>query len=122
MSDLCGRLCGRSLVDRYETKPMDTDELTAMAYQMIQIAEGISEYLSCDIGVRSREYDSEDDYLAEISAFLQRIVHNPERYLQSWNLDEINPEHFKLAVLRLADHVSKTLAIPIKERGPTGFE
>ncbi len=101
---------------------MDTDDLTEMAYEMIRIAGDISEYLQYDIGVNSRKCHDEDAYLTGILSFLKEIVQYPEEYLQSWNLDDVDPQHFKAAVLGLVKHVSNTIAIPIAERGPKGFE
>ena len=63
---------------------MDTDDLTEMAYQMIRIAGDVSEYLRCDIAVRSRDYQDEDSYLKGILSFLHEIIQNPEEYLESW--------------------------------------
>ncbi|MEE9306030.1 MAG: hypothetical protein V3V57_00730 [Spirochaetia bacterium] len=100
---------------------MDTDNLTEMAYQMIQNAEDISEYLRCDIGVRSGKYHDEDDYLKGVLCFLQKIAQHPEKYLESWNIDDIDMHHFKTSVLTLIRHVSETIATPIAERGPTAF-
>ena len=101
---------------------MDTDDLTEMAYQMIQIAKDISEDLRCDIGVRSGRYNDEDNYLKGVLCFLQKIVQHPEKYLKSWNIDDIDMHHFKTSVLTLINHVSKIIATPIAERGPTAFE
>jgi len=101
---------------------MDTDDLTEMAYEMIRIADDISDYLRCDIGVRSCEYRNEDDYLAAMLSFLQKIFQYPEKYLESWNLDDIHPQHFKVKVLQLLNHVSRTILTPIAERGPKGFD
>lgn len=101
---------------------MDTDDLTEMAYQMIPIAGDISDYLRCDIGARCHAYRSENDYLSGTLLFLNKIVQYPENYLESWNLDDIDPQHFKAVVRGLVKHVSKTIATPIAERGPTGLE
>ena len=102
---------------------MDTDDLTEMAYEMISIAGGISEYLVCDIGVRSKGYRNEDEYLMGIHKFLRVILRQPRSYLESWNLeDQVDPKAFKKEVASLVGHISATLATPISERGPTSFE
>ena len=103
-------------------KVVDTDDLTEMAYQMIPIAGDISDYLRCDIGARCHAYRNENDYLSGTLVFLKKIVQYPKNYLESWNLDDIDPQHFKAAVLRLVKHVSKTIATPIANRGATAFE
>ncbi|MFH1067977.1 MAG: hypothetical protein V1794_00010 [Candidatus Glassbacteria bacterium] len=95
---------------------MDTDDLTEKSYHMIRIAGGISDYLRCDIGVRSRDYNNEDDYLLGILAFLNKICTHTEEYLNYWNIDSIEPNHFKAAVLELVNYVSITLDTPIEER------
>ena len=102
---------------------MDTDDLTEMAYEMISIAGKISEYLVCDIGVRSKDYKNEDDYLTGIQRFLRGLIRRPRSYLESWNLeDEVDPKAFKKEVASLVEHISTILATPISERGPTPFE
>ena len=96
---------------------MDTDDLTEKAYQIIRLAGGISDYLRCDIGVRSGDYDNEDDYLLGILVFLKEICSYPEEYLDSWNIYSIDPNYFKATVLELVSYVAKTIDTPIAERG-----
>ncbi len=102
---------------------MDTDDLTEMAYEMITVAGKISEYLACDIGVRSKDCNNEDDYLTGIYRFLRGLIRRPRSYLEFWNLeDEVDPKIFKKEVANLVEHISTTLATPISERGPTSFD
>ena len=42
---------------------MDTDDLTKMAYESIIIANEITDFLKCDLGVRSKDYKDENAYL-----------------------------------------------------------
>ena len=102
---------------------IDTDDLTEMAYEMISIAGEISECLVCDIGVRSKDYKNEDEYLMGIHKFLRGSLRRPRCYLESWNLeDKVDPKSFKKEVASLVEHISTTLATPISERRPTPFE
>ena len=74
---------------------MDTDDLTEMAYESIIIANEITDFLKCDLGVRSMEYDDESAYLDGILKFVRKIKNDPEGYLDYWNLlDEIDLDFF----------------------------
>jgi len=42
---------------------MDTDDLTQMAYESIIIADEITDFLKCDLCVRSKDYNDENAYL-----------------------------------------------------------
>ena len=39
---------------------MDTDDLTPMAFESIVIANRVTDFLKCDLGVRSGNYKNED--------------------------------------------------------------
>jgi hypothetical protein len=97
---------------------MDTDDLTEMAYESIVIANEITDFLKCDIGVRSKDYKDENDYLKGILRFIQKIKNDPEGYLDSWNLlDEFDLAFFKKEIEFLEKHILKTLKTPIEKRG-----
>jgi len=97
---------------------MDTDDLTEMAYQTIVIASKISDYLKVDIGVRSRDYANEDDYLNGVLKFIREIKNDPEDYMDYWNLhDEIDMTSFAKSVGELEKYISRALGTPIKNRG-----
>ena len=102
---------------------MDTDNLTEMAYRTIVLAEEFCDYLKCDIGVRAQESSTEDKYLRDILAFLNEVVLEPEEYLESWSLgEELEATCFRRRVEAVIDHVTRTLATPIEQRGPSSFE
>jgi hypothetical protein len=42
---------------------MDTNNLTEMAYESIIIANSITDFLKCDLGIRSKDYKDENAYL-----------------------------------------------------------
>ncbi len=96
---------------------MDTDDLTDKAYQMIVIAGDISDYLRCDIGIRSKDYVNEDDYLAGMLSFLKKIAKHSQEYLEYWALFDIDPIHFETRVRDLTSYISKIIEMPIEERG-----
>jgi len=97
---------------------MDTDDLTEMAYESIVIANAITDFLKCDIGVRSMEYDDENAYLKGILIFVRKIIDDPESYLDYWNLwEELDLTSFKKGIEFLEKHILKTLKTPIEQRG-----
>ena len=51
---------------------MDTDDLTEMAYESIIIANEITDFLKCDLGVRSKDYKDENAYLNGILKFVKK--------------------------------------------------
>jgi len=97
---------------------MDTDDLTLMAYESIIIANWISDFLKCDLGVRSKDYEDENAYLNGILKFVQKIRNDPKAYLDSWNLlEELDLGDFSKGIEVLEGHILKTLKTPIEQRG-----
>ena len=97
---------------------MDTDDLTEMAYASIIIANGITDFLKCDLGVRSGNYNDEDAYLDGILKFVRKIKNNPESYLDYWNLwEELDPGVFTKGIEGRERHIKKTIETPIDQRG-----
>jgi hypothetical protein len=87
---------------------MDTDDLTEMAYESIIIANEITDFLKCDIGVRSMDYEDENAYLNGILKFVRKIKNDPEGYLDYWNLlDEIDLDFFVEEIEYLEKHILK---------------
>ncbi len=97
---------------------MDTDDLTGMAYESIVIANAITDFLKCDLGVRSMEYDDENAYLDGILKFVRTIKNDPEGYLDYWNLlEEFDLASFKKEIEFLEKHILTTIETPIEQRG-----
>lgn len=97
---------------------MDTDDLTEMAYESIIIANEITDFLKCDLGVRSKDYKDENAYLKGILKFIQKIKNDPEGYLNSWNLlEELDLTSLKKGIEFLEKHILKTIETPIDKRG-----
>ena len=97
---------------------MDTDDLTEMAYESIIIANEITDFLKCDLGVRSKDYKDENAYLNGILKFVQKIRNNPKAYLDSWNLwEELDLSFFKKGIEFLEKHILKIIETPIDKRG-----
>ena len=97
---------------------MDTDDLTQMAYESIIIANEITEFLKCDLGVRSKDYKDENAYLNGILKFIRKIMNDPESYLDYWNLwEELDLSTFEQGIEYLQKHILKTIEMPIQQRG-----
>lgn len=75
---------------------MDTDDLTRAAYRVLLVRSGeVSEFLRSEIGTCAGCYGNEDKYLAAMGDFVADIAHNPQAWLDSWNLlDNLNPTTF----------------------------
>jgi hypothetical protein len=97
---------------------MDTDYLTPMAYDCIIIANEASDTLKAEIGTACSRFDKENEYLEGILEFVREIEKDPEDYLESWSLlEELDVSIFKAGVIRLREHIEKTIETPFKERG-----
>jgi len=97
---------------------MDTDDLTPMAYESIIIANWITDFLKCDIGVRSKDYKDENAYLKGILKFIRKVKNAPENYLDYWDLlEELDLDSFEKELEYLEKHILKTIKTPIEQRG-----
>jgi len=67
---------------------MDTDDLSPRAYDVIVRAARVSDTLKANLGAQSRNYKNEDAWLRGIGKFLQKIVEEPEEYVDYWDLEE----------------------------------
>ena len=93
---------------------MDTDDLTEMAYGSIIIANGITGFLKCDLGVRSKDYEDENAYLNGILKFIRRIKNDPEDYLDYWDLmGELELDSFEKGIEELEKYIIKTIETPM---------
>lgn len=88
-----------------------------MAYESIIIANGITDFLKCDLGVRSGDYTNEDEYLNRILDFVRKIKYDPEDYLDYWNLwNELDLTAFVKGLKELEKHILKTIETPFDQR------
>ena len=100
---------------------MDTDNLTEMAYESIDLAGEASVCLRAELGAACSHYQNEDEYLLGILAHVRTIQKSPKNYIDEWNLAEDEELDFIPKVRELRKHIEKTLAVPLAERGKPGF-
>ena len=97
---------------------MDTDQLTPMAYDCILLANEAIDVLKSELGAACGKYRTEDEYLKGILKEVRAIEKGPRGYLDDWNLlEETDIRVFKRKVKTLREHIEKTIATPLKERG-----
>lgn len=102
---------------------MDTDYLTPMAYDSIWIANDATDVLKSELGAACSRFRSEDEYLRGILKHVKLIEKKPREYLEGWNLlEQTNVKVFKERILILREHIEKTIATPIAERGEPEFK
>ncbi len=94
---------------------MDTDDLSEMAYESIGLAGEASGCLRAEIGAACSRYRIEDDFLRGILAHVRKIERAPQNYIEEWDLAE--DDEFAPKVRALREHIEKTLAVPLVERG-----
>lgn len=100
---------------------MDTDDLTAMAYEIIGLAGEASACLRAEIGAACSRYRNEDDYLRGILAHVRKIERAPQNYIDAWDLPEDEEPEFSSKVCSLRKHIEQTLTVPLTDRGNPAF-
>jgi len=109
--------------ERWQQIEMDTDDLTALAYETISRAGEVLDVLRAEIGASAREYRTEDEFLNGTMRWLDEILDDPREYLDSRNyLDTIDETRFVSGVRDLKSHIQKTMTTPLTERGDAAFE
>ena len=102
---------------------MDTDNLTPMAYATLSLGYEACEPLRAEIGASAVAFDTENEFLNGMSKFMEKILSDPEDYLDSWNLlEEVGQASFAERVRRVQEHIAVTLKTPQAERGKPPFE
>jgi hypothetical protein len=67
---------------------MDTDDFSELSRGIIVRAAQISDTLKAELGALSGRYKNEDDWLRGVKKHLQRIIEDPDEYVDFWNLGE----------------------------------
>ena len=98
---------------------MDTDELTEMAYGCLRLADEAHDCLKTELGAACSEFRTEDEYLAGMLEYVNEIEHDPESFLDYWNLGDLPA--FKQKIRALREYIEKTIATPIEQRGKPAF-
>ena len=94
---------------------MDTDDLSENAWEIIARAARVSDSLKVDLGARCSGYGDEDDWLQGVLKFLQRIIEDPEGYVDYWNLEEeegVNAVMIRETALDLSRRTKEMLDMP----------
>ena len=96
---------------------MDTDDLSNMAYQCINIASDVNDVLKSEIGAECSNHKMEDEYLGSILSHVKSIKEGPVDYLESWGIVEnVELVVFNKAINNLIEHIEATNSTPILER------
>jgi hypothetical protein len=102
---------------------MDTDNLTAMAYETITRAEEVLDVLRSEIGASASDKKSEDEFLRGVRVHLRGILRSAREYLDEWNyLATVDIRAFRKGVKEILAHVERTLATPYEQRGEPAFK
>ena len=101
---------------------MDTDYLTTMAYETLNLAYDVLDVLRSEIGAYASGCSTEEEFLQGVKKQLQDILSAPRDYLDFWNyLETVDMRLFKTGIRALIAHVEKTLATPYQDRGEPEF-
>jgi hypothetical protein len=102
---------------------MDTDYLTPMAYDIIANAGMIMDELRLEMGSSCSRYKTEDSFLNGTLKFINKIIDDPEDFLDGWNyIDEIDIEDFRSKLKKLREEILSVINIPISDRGLPPFK
>ena len=102
---------------------MDTGDLTDMAYNVLIMANNITDCLKTELGVLSAKYKNEDEYLNGILNFINKIKEAPENYFDFQVLwDELDIPFFKSSLEKLTKYVMMTLETPMEQRGKPDWD
>ncbi len=102
---------------------MDTDDLTPMANETLNLAYEAIDVLRSEIGASAIQYETEEEFLKGSLEHVEYILSDPKEYLYSWNyLDKVNIKEFIEGVKKVQEHIQETLNTPISERGKPPFE
>ena len=99
---------------------MDTDDFSEMAYAVIRQAASVSDTLKAELGVMSRDYLHENNWLRDVQEYLRGIQAHPQDYVDLWNLEEfenVSPAVIQKLATRLLAHIHEVLATPLEKRG-----
>jgi hypothetical protein len=67
---------------------MDTDDFSNLAYSLISRASQVSDTLKMEIGIMSREYTNEDDWLRGVQTYCRKIIATADDFVDSWDLEQ----------------------------------
>ena len=96
---------------------MDTDDLSEAAYDTLRIADSITHDLTLELGVISKDYRNEDEYLKGMLELIQEIKKHPLEFLEENELENKIPiSKFSASLTRLEQHIKNTLQMPLNLR------
>lgn len=96
---------------------MDTDDLSELSQNLIVRAAEISDTLKAELAAISARCGTEDEWLREVSLFLQEIITAPQTYVDFWDLDDA--EGLRAENIReLADTLSGLVETMLTDRIP----
>lgn len=99
---------------------MDTDAFSDLAYDIIVRAARISDTLKSELGAMSAKYQTEDDWLNGVQKRLQKIIKDPDEYVDYWDLEDaegVTPGRLKKGVIALCSRVDAVRATLVNQRG-----
>ncbi len=99
---------------------MDTNDLTEKTYEALKISEEINHLITVHIGVLCNRFSNENEFLETVSKFIKSLKHDPEDFIDNWNLaDEIDIASLLTGLSELQNYVNMILETPLENRGLT---
>lgn len=96
---------------------MDTDDLSNMAYQCINLAFDVNDVLKSELGAECSNHKTEDEYLNSILSHVKSVKEDPVDYLESWGIGEnVELVVFNRVIDNLIEHIEATISTPIRKR------
>lgn len=101
---------------------MDTDDLTPMAYELLDKGYLVHDALRSVIGASAMPYTDEEAFLRGTLRDIDIMIDDPHDYLDFWHLHDVyTAKEFARRLNVLREHILATLATPLSERGKPPF-
>ena len=97
---------------------MDTNDLTAKAYEILEFSEEVHHLITVHIGAMCSRFSDENEFLEAVNKFINSIKDNPEDFIDHWDLT-VEVASFQTGLSALQNLIVKIIEIPIEKRGLT---
>ena len=96
---------------------MDTNDLTAKAYEVLEFSE-VHHLITVHIGAMCSRFSDENEFLEAVNKLINSIKDNLEDFIDHWDLT-VEVASFQTGLSALQNLIVKIIEIPIENRGLT---
>jgi len=97
---------------------MDSADLSHMAYEIIEMSDGVNDTLGSELALRAEDCQNEDEYLSLILNYINETLKAPEEHLDDIMIStQVNLIEFTQLLQDIKSKIVKTQKVPYLERG-----